>query len=198
MIGNFWKVILLLSKIIILLLLFLLYVLHFHSVTINGILMISIKLIVWMTISLLSQLSMMKIPSYPLLLSLLSISNNLHWTRNRKKKQLKFSPRTKQVVMMVCHKMLRVSLNLFQSHYVFLMNRSFDEGIFLNIWKIANVIPIFIKGDKPQPSNYIPVTLLSCIGKLQERIVFKKKTCIIIYLTIIFYTSINLASYLTT
>ena len=78
---------------------------------------------------------------------------------------------------MVCHKMLRVSLNLFHSHYVFLMNRSFDEGIFPNIWKIANVIPIFIKGDKPQPSNYMPVTLLSCIGKLQERIVvfFKKK-----------------------
>ena len=54
-----------------------------------------------------------------------------------------------------------------------LMNRSFEEGIFPDIWKIGNVIPIFKKGDKSQPSNYRPVALLSCIGKLQERIVFK-------------------------
>ena len=54
-----------------------------------------------------------------------------------------------------------------------LMNRSFSEGIFPDTWKLANVIPIFKKGDKSQPSNYRPVTLFSCIGKLQERIVFK-------------------------
>ena len=53
------------------------------------------------------------------------------------------------------------------------MNRSFHEGIFPDIWKLANVIPIFKKGDKSEPSNYRPVALLSCIGKLQERIVFK-------------------------
>ena len=29
-----------------------------------------------------------------------------------------------------------------------LMNRSFNEGIFPEAWKIANVIPIFKKGDK--------------------------------------------------
>ena len=46
-------------------------------------------------------------------------------------------------------------------------------GIFPDIWKLANVIPIFRKGDKSEPSNYRPIALLSCIGKLQERIVFK-------------------------
>ena len=55
-----------------------------------------------------------------------------------------------------------------------LMNRSLSECIFPDTWKLANVIPIFKKGDKSQPSNYRPVALLSCIGKLQERIVFKK------------------------
>ena len=53
------------------------------------------------------------------------------------------------------------------------MNRSFHEGIFPDIWKLANVIPIFKKGEKSEPSHYRPVALLSCIGKLQERIVFK-------------------------
>ena len=54
-----------------------------------------------------------------------------------------------------------------------LTNRSFDEGFFSDTWKLANVIPIFKKGDKSQPCNYRLVALLSCIGKLQERIVFK-------------------------
>ena len=57
-----------------------------------------------------------------------------------------------------------------------LMKRSFEEGIFLDIWKIANVIPIIKKGDKSKPSkpsNYRPFALLSCIGKLQDWIVFK-------------------------
>ena len=60
------------------------------------------------------------------------------------------------------------------------------------------LFPYLKIGDKSQPSNYRPVALLSCIGTLQERIVKKKKTCIIFYLTIIFYISINLASDLTT
>ena len=53
------------------------------------------------------------------------------------------------------------------------MNRSFEEGIFPDIWKIAIVIPIFKKRVKSQQSNYRPFALLSFIGKLQKRIVFK-------------------------
>ena len=41
------------------------------------------------------------------------------------------------------------------------------------IWKLANVIPIFKKRDDSQLYNYRPVALLSCTGKLQERIDFK-------------------------
>ena len=54
-----------------------------------------------------------------------------------------------------------------------LMDSPFDEGIFPDILKLANIIPICKIGDKSQPSNYRLVALLSCIGKLQERIVFK-------------------------
>ena len=73
----------------------------------------------------------------------------------------------------ISHKMLRGVSKSVSKPLCILMNRSFEEGIFPDIWKIANVIPIFKKGDKSQPSNYRPVALLSCIGKLQERIVFK-------------------------
>ena len=58
-------------------------------------------------------------------------------------------------------------------HLSILFNRSFREGIFALPWKEPNVLPLFKKGDKSLPSNYRPVTLLSNIAKLQERIVFK-------------------------
>ncbi len=41
------------------------------------------------------------------------------------------------------------------------------------IWKQANVIPIFKKGDKSDPNNYRPVSLLNTTSKLMEKIVFK-------------------------
>ena len=67
------------------------------------------------------------------------------------------------------------------------MNRSFDERIFPDIWKIDNVITKFIKGDKSQPSNYRPDALLSCIGKLQERIVFKNMYNILLDSNLLYY-----------
>ena len=73
----------------------------------------------------------------------------------------------------ISHKMLKGVSKSVSKPLSMLMNRSFNEGIFPDIWKLANVIPIFKKGDKSQPCNYRPVALLSCIGKLQERIVFK-------------------------
>ena len=73
----------------------------------------------------------------------------------------------------ISHRMLKGVSKSISKPFSILMNRSFNEGIFPETWKIANVIPIFKKGDKSLPSNYRPVALLSCLGKLQERIVFK-------------------------
>ena len=42
------------------------------------------------------------------------------------------------------------------------MNRTSSEVIFPDTWNFTNVM--FKEGDK---SNYMPVALLSCIGKLQ-------------------------------
>jgi hypothetical protein len=39
--------------------------------------------------------------------------------------------------------------------------------------KIAHVIPLFKNGDKSLPSNYRPVSLISCVSKIFEKIVFK-------------------------
>ena len=57
-----------------------------------------------------------------------------------------------------------------------LFNRSFREGKFASIYKHSNVIPLPKKGDNSDPSNFRPISLLSNVGKLQERIVFKHST----------------------
>lgn len=54
-----------------------------------------------------------------------------------------------------------------------LFNRSFTECKFPQFWKVSYVIPLPKKGDNSCPSNFRPVSLLSGVGKLQERIVFK-------------------------
>ena len=54
-----------------------------------------------------------------------------------------------------------------------LFNRSISEHVFPCCWKKANVMPLFKKGDKSIPSNYRPVSLISCVGKIMERVMFK-------------------------
>ena len=34
-------------------------------------------------------------------------------------------------------------------------------------------MPLFKKSNKEQPSNYRPISLISCVGKVMERVVFK-------------------------
>jgi len=41
------------------------------------------------------------------------------------------------------------------------------------MWKYANVLPLYKKGDRSNINNYRPVSLLSCTSKLLERIIFK-------------------------
>ena len=63
--------------------------------------------------------------------------------------------------------------NEFAEPLCLLFNKSLHERVFPDQWKIAYVIPLFKSGDKSLPSNYRPVSLLSCVSKLLEKIVFK-------------------------
>ena len=56
---------------------------------------------------------------------------------------------------------------------MFIYNESLTKGIFPQDWKRANVIPLFKKGNRHEINNYRPVSLLSVLGKVFERIVFK-------------------------
>ena len=55
-----------------------------------------------------------------------------------------------------------------------LFNKSLNTATFPDKWKEAYVTPVFKSGDRQDKSNYRPISLLSNLGKLLERIVFKK------------------------
>ena len=54
-----------------------------------------------------------------------------------------------------------------------LINLCLSSAQVPQMWKHANVMPLFKKGDSSKLNNYRPVSLLSCTSKILERIVFK-------------------------
>ena len=55
-----------------------------------------------------------------------------------------------------------------------LFNLSFSHGVFPSILKSSKVIPIFKKESKLKCSNYRPISLLSNIDKILERIMYNR------------------------
>ena len=55
-----------------------------------------------------------------------------------------------------------------------LFNKVVHTGIYPDIWKQANVTPIHKKGSRQEKKNYHPISLLSTVGKILERILFNK------------------------
>ena len=68
---------------------------------------------------------------------------------------------------------LKLSCSVLSKPLAKLINFSFSEGTFPNLLKFANVIPVFMKGDNLD-YNYRPISLISNIGKLIEKIVHKR------------------------
>ena len=55
-----------------------------------------------------------------------------------------------------------------------IINMSLREGVFPSLLKTANISPIFKKGDKLKCENYRPISLLSNISKIFERIMYNR------------------------
>jgi len=56
-------------------------------------------------------------------------------------------------------------------HVLRVINRSIITGEVPRLWKQAIVVPIHKSGDKGEPGNYRPISILSVIGKLAEKVV---------------------------
>ena len=73
----------------------------------------------------------------------------------------------------ISHNMLKNTSSTICKPLQIIFNNSLQSGKFPKIWKSALVIALFKKGVKSDPTNYRPISLLSCVGKVFERIVFK-------------------------
>ena len=73
----------------------------------------------------------------------------------------------------VSHTLLKEDAPIIAKPLCKLFTKSLQTGQFPAIWKQAHVCPIYKKGDPHNCTNYRPISLLSCTGKLFERCVFK-------------------------
>ena len=75
---------------------------------------------------------------------------------------------------LIHNKLLLAACPVINEPLAFLFNKSLTEGVFPTIWKTAHIVPIYKKGDKSNCSNYRPIALLSCVGKVLEKCIQKR------------------------
>ena len=71
-------------------------------------------------------------------------------------------------------KILKLLSNDISTQFAELFNLSFSEGVFPSILKTCKVIPIYKKDSQLNCSNYRPISLLSNIDKILERIMYNR------------------------
>ena len=59
-------------------------------------------------------------------------------------------------------------------HLTELINLSFNQGQFPAVLKTASMTPTFKKGDKLDVNNYRPISLISNISKIIEKLIHKR------------------------
>ena len=69
-------------------------------------------------------------------------------------------------------KFLKDAIYVVAPTLAFIFNRSLEEGIFPDNFKIARICPIYKgKGSKSDPDNYRPISVLSVVARLFEILV---------------------------
>ena len=66
-------------------------------------------------------------------------------------------------------RLLKEGAFVMSPHLSKLFNKSIELCQFPSDWKLANIIPVYKKGDRTNATNYRPMSLLSCLGKVLEK-----------------------------
>ena len=78
---------------------------------------------------------------------------------------------------LVINEYIKSTTNTFIDIYEQLFNIIFETGIVPDNWLMGNIKPIYKnKGDKMDPKNYRPITILSCLGKLFTAVLSERLT----------------------
>ena len=68
----------------------------------------------------------------------------------------------------ISYKMLKLCPNKIALPLQIIFNKSLQQSKYPTNWKLADVIAVFKKGDSSLPSNYRPISLINCVGKILE------------------------------
>jgi len=71
-------------------------------------------------------------------------------------------------------KLLKGVLDSLLDPLVYIFNLSFATGKVPQLLKIAKVIPVYKKGERTDPTNYRPISLLSIFDKILEKLMYKR------------------------
>ena len=91
----------------------------------------------------------------------------------------------------ISHRMLIATKNTICRPLCKLFNLSLWKKCFPSFWKLANVIAVFKKSDKSIASNYIPISLLSCVSKILRELSLNMFLTILVAISI--YINYSLA-----
>ena len=69
------------------------------------------------------------------------------------------------------YKYLKDALPVLCFYITIIVNTSIVTGLFSKLWKHPYVVPVFKSGDKDEVGNYRPISLLSILSKILEKIV---------------------------
>lgn len=68
----------------------------------------------------------------------------------------------------------RTIINSLAPQLADIFNRCLEEGTFPNLMKHAKIIPLFKAGDKNNPSNFRPISILPAFSKVFEKIIYNQ------------------------
>ena len=69
-------------------------------------------------------------------------------------------------------KLIKDSAAVITPYLRYIFNRSLSEGKFPKDWKSARACPIFKSGKREECANYRPISILSTISKIFEKLIF--------------------------
>ena len=74
----------------------------------------------------------------------------------------------------ISNEMLKCCSPIIEKYIVKAFNRCIDLKKFPNFLKVAKVVPVFKKGERDNPENYRPISLLTSISKLFEKLLYSR------------------------
>ena len=69
---------------------------------------------------------------------------------------------------------------------MFIFNKAMEDATYPNRMKIAKILALFKKNPKYLPENYRPISLLSSLEKIFEKIIYKRFSLFIEKLAILY------------